>query len=42
MDAKVEFLKSKLVSKAVRNVRTGTGKDEAERGMYRPEVKCER
>ncbi|KAF0118594.1 MAG: hypothetical protein FD151_2144 [bacterium] len=41
MDDKVEFLKSKLVSKAVRNVRTGTEKDDAGRGMYRPEVKLD-
>ncbi|MFA4911327.1 MAG: pyruvate formate lyase family protein, partial [Desulfobacteria bacterium] len=41
MDAKVEFLKSKLVSKAVRNVRTGYEKDEAGRGMFRPEVKLD-
>ncbi|MEW6616030.1 MAG: pyruvate formate lyase family protein [Thermodesulfobacteriota bacterium] len=41
MEGKVEFLKSKLVSKAVRNVRTGYEKDEAGRGMYRPEVKLD-
>ncbi|MFH1625774.1 MAG: pyruvate formate lyase family protein, partial [Pseudomonadota bacterium] len=41
MENKVEFLKSKLVSKAVRNVRRGYEKDEAGRGMYRPEVKLD-
>jgi len=41
MDSKVEFLKSKLVSKAVRNVRKGLEKDEAGRGIYRPEVKLD-
>ncbi|MFH1626106.1 MAG: pyruvate formate lyase family protein [Pseudomonadota bacterium] len=41
MDGKVEFLKSKLVPKTVRNVRAGTKKDDAARGMYRPEVKLD-
>ncbi|MFH1626255.1 MAG: pyruvate formate lyase family protein [Pseudomonadota bacterium] len=41
MENKVEFLKSKLVSKAVRNVRTGYEKDEAGRGMFRPEIKLD-
>ena len=41
MKANVELLKSKLVSKAVRNVRRGYEKDEVERGMYRPEVKLD-
>ncbi len=37
----VEELKSKLVIKAVRNVRCGSAKDDAARGMYRPEVKMD-
>jgi len=41
METKAEFLKSKLVPKTVRNVRAGTGKDDAARGMYRPEVKLD-
>jgi formate C-acetyltransferase len=41
MENKTEFLKSKLISKAVRNVRKGLEKDEAGRGMYRPEVKLD-
>ncbi|MEW6616381.1 MAG: pyruvate formate lyase family protein [Thermodesulfobacteriota bacterium] len=41
MDNKIEYLKSKLVSKAVRNVRAGTEKDDAARGMYRPEIKLD-
>ena len=41
MDNRVEYLKSKLVSKAVRNVRKGLETDEAARGMYRPEVKLD-
>lgn len=36
-----EEIKSKLVVKAVRNVRKGTAKDDASRGMYRPEVKMD-
>lgn len=39
--ANVEDLKSKLVVKAVRNVRRGSAKDDAARGMYRPEVKMD-
>jgi len=34
-------LKSKLVIKAVRNVRRGDVKEEAERGMYRPGIKLD-
>jgi formate C-acetyltransferase len=41
MQNKVEHLKSKLVSKAVRNVRKGSETDEAARGMYRSEVKLD-
>lgn len=36
-----EGLKSKLVVKAVRNVRRGFETDEAGRGMYRPEIKLD-
>ncbi|MBC8247404.1 MAG: hypothetical protein H8E81_07450 [Deltaproteobacteria bacterium] len=41
MENKTEFLKSKLVSKAVRNVRRGLGTDETAQGMYRSEVKLD-
>jgi len=41
MERNVELLKSKLVSKAVRNVRRGYEEDEVARGMYRPEVKLD-
>lgn len=34
-------IKSKLVVKAVRNVRKGYAEDEAGRGMYRPEIKLD-
>lgn len=36
-----EEIKSKLVVKAVRNVRRGMDNDDASRGMYRPEVKLD-
>jgi len=41
MTAKLEDIKSKLVIKAVRNVRRGYETDEAGRGMYRPEIKLD-
>lgn len=36
-----ESIRSKLIVKAVRNVRKGTSKDQAERGMYRPGIKLD-
>lgn len=41
MIGKSEEIKSKLVIKAVRNVRRGYEADEAGRGMYRPEIKLD-
>jgi len=41
MTAKSEDIRSKLVIKAVRNVRRGYESDEAGRGMYRPEIKLD-
>jgi len=41
MNQKAENLRSKLVIKAVRNVRRGYQKDEASRGMYRPGIKLD-
>jgi len=41
MTARFEDIKSKLVIKAVRNVRRGYEKDEAGRGMYRPGIKLD-
>jgi len=41
MKQKSEDIKSRLVIKAVRNVRRGYQKDEASRGMYRPGIKLD-
>ena len=41
MQNKSDEIKSKLVIKAVRNVRRGYEADEAGRGMYRPEIKLD-
>jgi len=41
MDRRTKEIKSKLVIKAVRNVRRGYETDEAGRGMYRPEIKLD-
>jgi len=41
MDYKTEDIRSKLVVKAVRNVRRGYEADEAGRGMYRPEIRLD-
>ena len=41
MKTDVRELKEKLTVKAVRNVRKGYEKDQADRGMYRPEVKLD-
>ena len=41
MEQKSEDIKSRLVIKAVRNVRRGYQKDEASRGMYRPGIKLD-
>ncbi|SHK70651.1 formate C-acetyltransferase [Desulfatibacillum alkenivorans DSM 16219] len=41
MQTDARQLKEKLTVKAVRNVRRGYEKDEASRGMYRPEVKLD-
>jgi pyruvate formate-lyase/glycerol dehydratase family glycyl radical enzyme len=36
-----EYLKKKITKKAVRNIRQGGQKEDAERGMYRPEIKLD-
>ncbi|MBM3708616.1 MAG: hypothetical protein FJW69_09840, partial [Actinobacteria bacterium] len=41
MQTTVDAIKSKLVIKAVRNVRRGYQKEEASRGMYRPGIKLD-
>jgi pyruvate formate-lyase/glycerol dehydratase family glycyl radical enzyme len=41
MGLNTEEIKSKLVVKAVRNVRRGYQEDDASRGMYRPEVRLD-
>jgi len=41
MKARSEDIRSRLVIKAVRNVRRGYEADEAGRGMYRPEIKLD-
>ena len=41
MNQTSEEIRSKLVIKAVRNVRRGYQKDEASRGMYRPNIKLD-
>ncbi|MBM4453141.1 MAG: hypothetical protein FJ013_00985 [Chloroflexi bacterium] len=41
MQTTVDAIKSKLVIKAVRNVRRGYEKEEASRGMYRPGIKLD-
>ena len=41
MNMKTEDIKSKLIIKAVRNVRRGYVKDESSRGMYRPGIKLD-
>lgn len=41
MSPNTEDIRSRLVVKAVRNVRKGYEKDEADRGMYRPEIQLD-